>query len=105
MHSGVYSGADGAARVYLPRSGLTDLIRASFNPLRRATCGNGLVQQEMLRALNRLRPHLSASAAGEATRQIELIVREVEASDMLEEDREAIRALAENRIGAPPPAG
>lgn len=94
LHSGVYCDSEGAARVFVPRSGLGDLIRASFDPLRRASRDNGLVQEALIRALGRLAPHVSETARAETERQIGLIVAEAEASDMLQADIDSLRALA-----------
>ncbi|QIE54088.1 DUF2254 domain-containing protein [Pikeienuella piscinae] len=94
VHSGVYCDAAGAARVFVPRSGLGDLIRASFDPLRRAARGNGLMQEALIRALGRLRPYLSETAQRETERQIALVVEEAEASDMLPADIGSLTALA-----------
>lgn len=95
VHSGVYCDASGAARVFVPRSGLGDLIRASFDPLRRASRTNGLVQEALVRALVRLGPHLSETAQDETERQIGLIVEEAEASDMLPADIGSVKALVD----------
>lgn len=97
LQSGVYCDEDGAARVFVPRNGLPDLIRASFDPLRRASRGNFLTSEAMILSLTRLAPHVSDAAREAAEVQIELIKAETEASDALEQDKEMLRTIEDRR--------
>lgn len=98
LRSGVYCDEGGAARVFIPRSALGDLIRLGYDPIRQSSRGNFLTSGAMVKALARLGPHLPEGARAEADRQIELIIEETRASDALSEDIESLFALARDRV-------
>lgn len=95
LQSGVYCDERGVARVFAPQSGLSDLIREAYSPLRRAARGNVLTAEALIRALSRLGPHLSEAGRAETERQIGLILGETKASDLLEADIDSLESLAE----------
>lgn len=94
LNPGVTCDRAGAARVITPGTGLDDLIRFAFAPIRQASRNNLLVSGAALSALRRLAPRLAGAARDAAEREIALILREVKASGALEEDIEALAAPA-----------
>lgn len=94
LHAGVHCDEKGAARVVIPRHDLADLVALSFGPIRRACSGNLLVAEAALRALISLGSRLDGGALAEVERQVGLIAEGIEASDALDADKAAIRAIA-----------
>ncbi|MEM7546583.1 MAG: DUF2254 domain-containing protein [Pseudomonadota bacterium] len=91
---GVHCDDDGAVRVVIPRVGIAELIRVAFDPIRRNASGSGLVIGAMIAALRRLEPRLGPRSAKEAQRQLSLIMAEVDASALLDDDKAYFRDLA-----------
>lgn len=74
LDAGVWCDVEGAPRIAIPRSGLDELIRFAFDPIRHAAAGNLLVADAAVHALERLAPRLQGRAAEEAERQLRLFV-------------------------------
>lgn len=92
LNPGVTCDQDGAARVITPGTGLDDLIRYAFTPIRQVSRNNLLVLSAALSALRRLALRLDGAARDAAEREVELMLLEARAGGALEVDIEMLEA-------------
>lgn len=92
LNPGVYTDSDGNPRVIIPGSGLADLMRFAFTPIRQCCRDNHLVAMALISALRRLTGQLSGAALDEAERQIALTIEEAQAGGAIEADIAALKA-------------
>lgn len=100
LNPGVVCDEAGVARVVAPGTGVEDLVRFAFAPIRQVSRDNLLVIGAAVSALMRLAPRLEGAGREEAERQVALFIKEAEAGGALEEDLEALRAQVENAKAA-----
>lgn len=93
--AGVYYDKSGAARVTVPTQEAGKLVTAAFDPLRRAASGNLLMIEHLVIALGRLGRGEEQFGEDEIRRQLDLIAKRIERSDLLDEDREMISSMIE----------